>query len=237
MEEWCIAVHLPLTRVIGLLGLDQVIYTSIMRSKSGAERTFTEVARRDQIVACAVEVIAEVGYPQTSIRKIADRAGIAMSVVLYHFGSKDGLVEAIIASMYRSAIATVAPAVNRERTPTERLAAYIRSSIGYFDTHRVQLTALTQLGTSYKPSDGRRFGDLGLTPELAKQLAEIDPSAILRAGQKAGEFSLFPVDSTAIALRGAVNAVVEKILQDPEFDTRGYSEDLVKMFGRVVRKA
>ncbi|MGL5442979.1 MAG: TetR/AcrR family transcriptional regulator, partial [[Mycobacterium] stephanolepidis] len=43
-----------------------MIYTSIMRSKSDREPTFTEVARRDQIVACAIEVIAEVGYPQTS---------------------------------------------------------------------------------------------------------------------------------------------------------------------------
>lgn len=205
-----------------------------MRSKSDDRRTFTEVARREQIVTCAIEVIAEVGYPQTSIRKIADRAGIAMSVVLYHFGSKDGLVEAVIATMYQSALATVTPAVRREETPKDKLTAYIRSSIEYFDTHRMHLTALTQLGTSYRPTGGRRLDDLGMTPELAQQLTELDPSAILRAGQKSGEFSSFPVDSTAIALRGAVNAVVEKILQDPIFDARGYAEDLVTMFGRAV---
>ncbi|MUM19281.1 MULTISPECIES: TetR/AcrR family transcriptional regulator [unclassified Mycobacteroides] len=207
-----------------------------MRSKSGIKRTFTEVARREQIVACAMEVIAEVGYPQTTIRKIADRAGIAMSVVLYHFGSKDGLVEAVIASMYQTALAEVPPAVRRERTPTAQLAAYIRASVGYFDTHRMHLAALSQLGTSYKPSDGRRLGDLELTPELTDQLAELDPSAILRAGQKSGEFASFPVDSTAIAVRGAVNAVVEKVLQNADFDAHGYAEDLVKLFTRAVRR-
>ncbi|ESV60943.1 bacterial regulatory s, tetR family protein [Mycobacteroides abscessus MAB_091912_2446] len=41
--------------------------------------------------------------------KIADRAGIAMSVVLYHFGTKDGLIEAVIASMYQAALETVPP--------------------------------------------------------------------------------------------------------------------------------
>lgn len=208
-----------------------------MRSNSEQERTFTEVARREQIVECAIEVIAEVGYPQTSIRKIAERAGIAMSVVLYHFGTKDELIEAVIASMYRSGLEAVVPAVNRARTQTDKLAAYIRSNVGYFDTHRPQLAALAQLGTSYKPRDGRHLRDVGLTPELAEQLTKIDPSAILRAGRKSGEFSSFPIDSTAIALRGAVNAVVERILQEPEFDVHRYAEDLVKIFSRVVRNA
>jgi AcrR family transcriptional regulator len=207
-----------------------------MRSNSDRPPTFTELARREQIVACAIEVIAEVGYPQTSIRKIAERAGIAMSVVLYHFGSKDGLVEAMIAAMYQSALTIVVPAIAAARTPTQQLSAYIRSSVTYFDTHRVHLTALTQLGTSYKPRDGRPLRDLRQTPELTEQMTALDPSVILRAGQKSGEFASFPVDSTSIALRGAVNAVVEKILHDPQFDALGYAEDLVKMFTRVVRR-
>jgi AcrR family transcriptional regulator len=34
-------------------------------------------------VGCAIEVIAEVGFAQASIRKIADRVGIATSAVHY----------------------------------------------------------------------------------------------------------------------------------------------------------
>lgn len=36
----------------------------------------------------AIEVIAEVGFAQASIRKIADRVGIAMSAVLYNSAAK-----------------------------------------------------------------------------------------------------------------------------------------------------
>jgi AcrR family transcriptional regulator len=64
-------------------------------------------------VAAAIEVIAEIGWAQTSIRKIADRVGVAMSAVLYHFGTKDNLVDAIIEEMYRTALANVVPAVTR----------------------------------------------------------------------------------------------------------------------------
>jgi AcrR family transcriptional regulator len=180
-------------------------------------------------------VIAEMGYPQTSIRKIAERVGVAMSAVLYHFGNKENLVDAIVDAMYRSALAVVVPALDAESTSTGKLNAYIRASVQYFDTHRVQLVALTQLGASYRPSDGRRFDELGLSAELSEQLAALDPAVILAAGERDGEFTQFPVDSMAIALRGAVNAVVEKILRDADFDATGYGEDLVEIFGRVVR--
>jgi AcrR family transcriptional regulator len=182
-------------------------------------------------------VIAEVGYAQASIRRIADRVGIAMSAVLYHFGNRDNLVDAIIEEMYRSAIAVVGPAVEAEASATGKLNAYIRANIEYFDANRVHLAALTQIGASYQPSDGRRFDELGLSSEIREQLAALEAAPILRTGQENGEFRDFPVDSTAIALRGSVNAVVEKILREPGFDARGYGEDLVTTFGRIVRNA
>jgi AcrR family transcriptional regulator len=205
-----------------------------MRSTPGRPESFTRTARRAQIVGCAIEVIAEVGYPQASIRKIADRVGIAMSAVLYHFGSKDNLVDAIVEHMYRTMLAQVVPAVDAEPTAARKLDAYIRSTIRYFATHRVALLALTSTATSFQPGDGRRFEELGLSEELSEQLAVLDPLAILQAGQRAGEFGEFPAESMALALRGAVNAVVEKILRDPGFDARGYGEDVVEIFGRAV---
>jgi AcrR family transcriptional regulator len=199
------------------------------------QSTFAGDVRRAQIVECAIETIAEVGYAQASIRKIAGRVGIAMSAVLYHFGNKDKLVDAVIEHMYRTALAVVVPAVGAESTASAKLAAYISASVEYFDTNRVQLVALTQLGADYRPGDGRRLEEVGLSSEISEELAALDPNSILCAGQADGEFGDFPVDSTAIALRGAVNAVVEKILRDPDFDARRYGDDLVEVFGRVVR--
>jgi AcrR family transcriptional regulator len=205
-----------------------------MPSRQNAPESFTRTARKAQIVNCAIDVIAEVGFAQASIRKIADRVGIAMSAVLYHFGSKDNLVEAIVEEMYRSTLAVVVPALDAETTAAGKLSAYIRSTIEYFGSHRVALKALASLGTSYQPGDGRRFDELGLSPAIAEQLAVLDPTAILQAGQHDGEFGDFPVESMATALRGAVTAVVDKILREPGYDARGYGEDLVAIFGRAV---
>lgn len=203
--------------------------------RSGSKKvTFTQAARRAQIVTAAIEVIAEIGWAQTSIRKIADRVGVAMSAVLYHFGNKDNLVDAIIEEMYRSALAAIAPALQAESTSAGKLAAYIRANIAYFDTHRTQLAALAQLGAGYQPTDGRRFDELGMTDKLREELAVLDPAPILVAGQQNHEFGDFSTGSMVLALRGAVNAAVEKILQEPDFNARRYADDLVDIFSRVV---
>ncbi len=205
-----------------------------MRSDDVKAATFIQSARRAQIIDEAIEVIAEIGWAQTSIRKIAERVGVAMSAVLYHFGNKDNLVEAIIERMYRTALSVIVPAIVSESTATDKLAAYIRGSVAYFDTHRSYLAALTQLSAGYQPSGGRRFDELGLTPDLQAELAALDPTAILTAGQQDREFGDFPIASMALAIRGSVNAVVEKILRDPDFDARAYGEDLVAIFSGAV---
>lgn len=52
---------------------------------------FTPQAR---IRLAAVELFAERGYDRTTVRAVADRAGASASLVMHHFGSKDGLREA-----------------------------------------------------------------------------------------------------------------------------------------------
>jgi TetR/AcrR family transcriptional regulator, fatty acid metabolism regulator protein len=50
-----------------------------MRSdnRSSVRRTFTEEARRTQILGCVIEVLAELGYAQTSFARIAERVGVS----------------------------------------------------------------------------------------------------------------------------------------------------------------
>ena len=106
-----------------------------MRSKeTGGARTFADRSRRAQIVACAIEAVAELGFANTSIRKIAERVGVAMSVVLYHFANKDELVRAIVTEAWRSAIATILPPVEAETTATGKLHAYIRANVIFIKT-------------------------------------------------------------------------------------------------------
>ncbi len=56
----------------------------------------TGIRRREQIIATAITVFGECGYAGGSIRVIADRVGISHATLLQHFGSKEGLLTAVL---------------------------------------------------------------------------------------------------------------------------------------------
>jgi len=56
----------------------------------------TGIRRREQIVAAAIAVFGELGFAGGSIRTIADRVGVSHATLLQHFGSKEGLLTAVL---------------------------------------------------------------------------------------------------------------------------------------------
>jgi AcrR family transcriptional regulator len=67
---------------------------------SGAKAVDQRVARgdatREQILAAARAILAADGYTGTSTRAVAERAGVQLSLVHYHFGGKRGLLAAVL---------------------------------------------------------------------------------------------------------------------------------------------
>ncbi|WP_228183246.1 TetR/AcrR family transcriptional regulator [Streptomyces anulatus] len=58
-----------------------------------------ETQRR--LVAAAWELAAEGGAAAASVQAVADRSGISRGSVAWHFGSKDGLLKAVIVEAFR----------------------------------------------------------------------------------------------------------------------------------------
>ena len=53
-------------------------------------------ARRRELLETAAEVFAEQGYNATTVRKIADHAGMLAGSLYYHFDSKESMLEEIL---------------------------------------------------------------------------------------------------------------------------------------------
>src|ERR1700760_2770908 len=90
-----------------------------MRSESspiGREppRTFTETARRAEIGAAAIDTIAELGYGQASLARIAETAGTSKGVIIYHFGGKDELMRELVAEVVARGVAHMEPQVDAD---------------------------------------------------------------------------------------------------------------------------
>ena len=98
---------------------------------------------RDRIVSAARRSFATAGFEGASTRQIAADAGVAQSLLLYHFGSKDALWRAVMDALFenlRSRVATATREV-RDGTVRERLEAAVRAFIDLCaedaDLHRI----------------------------------------------------------------------------------------------------
>lgn len=62
-------------------------------------------SRREELIHVASELFAENGYRDTSISDIAQRVGVSQQALLYYFGSKPALLDAVIDDRDGAAIA------------------------------------------------------------------------------------------------------------------------------------
>src|SRR6516164_5813294 len=96
---------------------------TIPRSVRTENRSFTETARRAQIVDCAVDTIADMGFAKASVDQIAKRVGVSKGVITYHFPNKEGIVDAIIEKVVAAARAYISPRILAETSAAGRLRA------------------------------------------------------------------------------------------------------------------
>src|SRR5436305_11634457 len=66
-------------------------------STAGAIRTGSE--RRDEILAIAAQLFAERGFAATTVREIADAAGILSGSLYHHFDSKESMADELVHDM------------------------------------------------------------------------------------------------------------------------------------------
>lgn len=192
--------------------------------------TFTEAARRVQIIECAIETIATLGYAQASLLQIAKQTGISKGVITYYFTSKEELLEQVVTEIYTDAVQAVTPQIAAQLTAQLRLQAYIRSAVDYIGSHRMRMVALLEIALNFRTADGKlRYRG---TAEWILTALE----ALLRQGQEEGEFRAFDLRVMAVTIRQAIDAVAPLLAAHPNLDTDLYAQELVALFDRATRK-
>ncbi|WP_203988758.1 TetR/AcrR family transcriptional regulator [Sphaerisporangium rufum] len=195
------------------------------------KRTFIEEARRAQIIECAIEAIATLGYTRTSLAKIAELAELSPGSISYHFGSKDELIQAVVAEVAMMATSMMEPAIVAQSTATDALRVYFETNLAFMDRHRKPLFALVEIVT-HACGGTETPGPYAAQHETALR----DIEKVLAWGRTTGEFREFDPRSMAIAIRGAVDAVPAELLRNPDLDLELLARELVTLFTLATRR-
>jgi TetR/AcrR family transcriptional regulator, fatty acid metabolism regulator protein len=194
-------------------------------------RTFIETARRAQIMAAAIETIAELGYAQASLARIAKTAGTSKGVIIYHFGSKDDLVRELIAELTAKGRAYLGPRLEAEPTGAGMLRAYIESNLTFVAENRKHVLAVVEIALNARGADGSPLYDASNRETGAATLRQL-----LIHFQRAGDFRAdFDPDVMALAIRAALDAVPARLAREPGLDLGRYGRELADLFLAATR--
>ncbi|GAB3983794.1 TetR/AcrR family transcriptional regulator [Actinoallomurus acanthiterrae] len=98
--------------------------------------------RREHLVKLAAELFAQKGYQATTVRNIADEAGILSGSLYHHFDSKESIVDEILTSFFDELAAANQAALARGGDPREVLSDLVRICFGTLVPHRAAIMVL-----------------------------------------------------------------------------------------------
>lgn len=94
---------------------------------------------RHVIAEVALRLFLEQGFAATSVREIATEAGVTIPTLYYHFGSKDGLLGALVEPLVVDGEDVLEDLAGRTgaRLPSRALASYYDVVTGHLDVFRL----------------------------------------------------------------------------------------------------
>lgn len=138
--------------------------------------------RRDHLVKLAAELFARKGFQATTVREIADEAGILSGSLYHHFDSKETIVDEVLSTFLDDLIARYRAAVDTNADARTVLSEMVRIGFGTLEPHRAAITVM-QNDWNYL----RQFERFNYLVKAEDEVEQIWVTQI-KAGQAAGLF-------------------------------------------------
>jgi TetR/AcrR family transcriptional regulator, cholesterol catabolism regulator len=138
--------------------------------------------RRADMVRIASELFAQQGFRATTVRQIAEAAGILSGSIYHHFDSKEAIGDEVLSGFLDEVLADYRSAVSSGTDPADVLERIVRSSSHTLARHHAALTMLQ--------NDWSYFSTQPRFAYMRKDLREIEQIWIsqLERGKEAGVF-------------------------------------------------
>jgi AcrR family transcriptional regulator len=104
-------------------------------AKTKLTKTVKGEQTRALILKSALDLLAERGYEATTMRAIAEKAGVSLGNAYHYFGSKEHLIQAFYHRTHEDHLAAVGPALAQETSLKSRLLAVLRLKVSTIEPY------------------------------------------------------------------------------------------------------
>jgi AcrR family transcriptional regulator len=175
-----------------------------------AELTFTQRARREQIIDATLDTVARRGCGNASLSEVAKAAETSKGVIAYHFGSRETLIAETLATLYARKNAFLEERFTQRQSAYGRLRAYLRASFEWIEQHPREAVAEWKLFSSFDTPEQKQFEKTDFRP--LRELVE----AFVREDQSSGKLSPGTASSIASVILAAHDGIWMQWVLDHE---------------------
>lgn len=165
---------------------------------------------RERLLATAVDLFTRRGYAATSVREIVEGAGVTKPALYYHFGSKEGLYEAILDRIERLIEEALAEHRGRGGSARERVEALFVSLFDLFEKNQSAVRFINAV--FWGPPQGAPPFDF---EQFHARLRDA-VGAIVADGIASGELGSHRSEDVVLALIGVLSFSMDLTLAHPE---------------------
>lgn len=197
--------------------------------KNSQEQSFIDRARREQIMAACMTVLAEQGYPNASLQRVADQAGISKGLISYYFENRDALMRETLFSGYERLGQEVMSQVDLTSPPPTVLRQLILVSARVSLKNSAMQHAMTEIISNLRNTTAEKkldFADRDATYSGIEQL--------YRTGQQTGHFRDFDVRAMAVLHQGAIDSMFLYLASHPETDPEPFADQIASFLVAAV---
>jgi AcrR family transcriptional regulator len=201
-----------------------------MPNISQYDRSVAQPSSREQLLAGAIECIQTKGYARTTARDIASASGANLASIGYHYGSKEGLLNAAIIQLFEEWTEMLGQAAftDPDAPPLARMARSWVVMLEAFERQRPLLVAFLEAVAQAERSDELRA-------QMAVHLNESRDRVVEMVGASLGDVP--GVDPRAVAsfLIAVNDGFAIQWLLSPEDAPSG--EELIASLGSALSAA
>jgi TetR/AcrR family transcriptional regulator, cholesterol catabolism regulator len=178
-------------------------------------------ARREAMLELAAELFAEKGFRATTVRDIADAAGVLSGSLYHHFDSKESIVDKLLSEFLHDLLTRYQEVVAAGESPRVMLERFIEVAFDALPRHRAAIVVFQQDGAYLAGFE--RFGYIN---EIASQIERLWVE-VIESGVAAGEFVTENPKLAYHFIRDAVWVSVRWYRPDGEWSTSDLSRQFI----------
>lgn len=144
-----------------------------VRRQSTAKRAAAPASaseRRDHLVKLAAELFARKGFQATTVRQIAEEAGILSGSLYHHFDSKETIVDEVLTTFLNDLVGRYRSVLKKAGDPRETLSEMVRIGFSTLEPHRAAITVMQNDWNYLRSLPGDRFDYLVKVEEEVERM-------------------------------------------------------------------